>query len=176
MATLTKELSSQAGGVIIPDVPVPIEYSAQSNRLVSEIWFSAIQENMALAVMVLAKVLFGAALVSLVAISLPIVPTIGFYAAFSAGISILYFASLTDARGFRDAISLLVPAVFVLAVLLAAKGNPVLVGMTLFTHVVLAFSAGFSRSGGSLHRLGLWPVLFGVELVTLVLFMNQMAA
>lgn len=146
-----------------------------TDRLVTEIWLSGVRENMALMATVFSKAVLGILLCTLVAALMPHAPTTGFYAAFSAGISMLYLASLSDARGFRDVISLSVPSLFVLAVLLVAGTHPLLVGVTLFTHVFMAFIAGFSRAGGSLHELGLWPVLFGIELTVLVFYVNQLS-
>ncbi len=134
---------------------------------------SALRENAAITVSVISKTLLSALAVAVVAALLPYAPAISFYSAFSASLGLIYIASLAYARGFRDAIVLIMPTVLIFAVLGFDSHNVALVGLTLFTHVFLSFTAGFSRAGGSLRDLGLWPVLFGVELMMLIFFVEQ---
>ena len=100
-------------------------------------------------------------------------PGLSFLAAFSAGASLLYIGNLADVQRYRDAILFIVPALFIWSVLALDPGSAIIIGLALFTHVFLAFVATFSRTGGTLTELRLWPLLLGFYLTLLIyLVMN----
>ena len=95
-------------------------------------------------------------------------PGLPFLAAYSAGASLLYLASTADVERYRDGILLLVPTLFVWVMLGLGAANAAVVGLTLFTHVFLAFVGAFTRITGTLHVMRLWSLLLGLHLVLLV--------
>lgn len=121
---------------------------------------------------IVTKVVLGAAAMSAFAIVVG-QPGLPFFAALSAMFAILYLASASDADGVRDIVSLVVPSLFVWGILLINHQNPILIGLTLFTHVLQAFFSGFLQSSGSFKDLRLWPVLFGVSVAQLVWFVSS---
>jgi len=103
-------------------------------------------------------------------------PGLRFLAAFSAGASLLYIGNLADVQRYRDAIVFIVPALFIWSVLALDPGSAIIIGLALFTHVFLAFVATFSRAGGTLTELRLWPLLLGFNLTLLIyLVVNWLA-
>lgn len=133
---------------------------------------SALSENVALSLQVVLMAMLGAAIAWGSALVLPITPGLTFYAALSASVPVIYLANLADVRNVRDTIVCLVPGLMVWGILLYDVQNATLLGLTLFTHVMVAFFAGFSRVSGSLRDMGLWPVLFGFMGVSLMAFVE----
>lgn len=133
---------------------------------------SAFSENAAVSLAVVVKAVLGAAAAWLVSMVLPVAP-LTVFAALTATVPVIYLANLADVRNVRDAITSVVPALMVWSILFYDVRSATLVGLTLFTHVMVAFFAGFNRVSGSLGDLRLWPVLFGFMVVTLVFFVDQ---
>jgi hypothetical protein len=95
-------------------------------------------------------------------------PDLEFLAALSAGFALLYIANLADVERYRDAIAFTVPALFIWLVLAFDFHNAALVGLTLFTHLFMAFFGSFVRTTGGLSDLRLWSLLLGVYLASLI--------
>lgn len=134
---------------------------------------SAFNENAALSVDVFFRAVVGALAFWLVGYVLPVVPGLEFYAALSGSIAVLYVANLADVSGIRDTIISIVPALMVWGILMFDVQSAALIGLTLFTHLLMAFFAGFSKVSGSLRDLALWPVMFGGVGVTLAAYVEQ---
>ena len=164
MATATRSISP-VGEVSTPEI--------QSCLVSRSMLLSAFSENVSLTVDVITRAAIGALAFWLVGVSLPLSPGLEFYAALSASVGMLYFANLSDVKGVRDAIVTVVPAAMGWGILWFHVNNTALVGITLFTHLLVAFFAGFSKVSGSLKDLALWPVLFGGMSVTLAGFIEQ---
>lgn len=94
-------------------------------------------------------------------------PTLPFLAAFSGVGGLLYVANMADVERYRDSVLFLVPTLFIWVVLSLGAAQPVLVGLTLFTHVFLAFIGTFARVTGTLRQLRLWTLLLGFSLTLL---------
>ncbi|RLU01259.1 MAG: hypothetical protein D9N14_02665 [Ketobacter sp.] len=97
-------------------------------------------------------------------------PATSFYAALSAAISVLYIASLTDITRMREGLPLVAAAATNWALLGIDAGNVSLVMLSLATHVVMSIYAILSQHANSLRLLGLWPLLLGIELFSLLCF------
>ena len=152
MATTTRSIS-HVGDMSTPQVSTcPVSRS---------MLLSAFNDNAALTLDVVWRVMLGAALAWCGAVVLPVQPGLTFFAALSASISVLYVANLADVKSVRDGIMSVVPAALVWGILAYDAGNSALVGLTLVTHLLIALFAGFARVTGSLRDLALWPVLFG---------------
>lgn len=132
---------------------------------------SAFSENVAITLDVGLRSILGAAAAWIIALVLP-TPDMMFFAALSAALPVIYLANLGDVRNVRDAIVCIVPALMVWGILFYDVHNTSLLGLTLFTHVMVAFFAGFSRVSGSLSNMRLWPVLFGFMSVSLIAFIE----
>jgi len=158
MATTSRSIS-QLGEMSSPEF--------QSCPVSRRMLLSAFNENAAISIDVVARTIFGAALVWAVGALLVIKPGLPFFGAFSAALSMVYLANLTDVKSTRDAIVSVVPTLLVWGILYYDAASAALIGVTLFTHLLLAFFAGFARVSGSLRDLALWPVLFGGVSVTL---------
>lgn len=164
MATATRSIS-HVGEMSTPEI--------QSCLVSRSMLLSAFSDNAILSTVVVMRAVVGALVFWSLGASLPLSPGLEFYAALSAAIGLLYFGNLSDVKGARDAIVSVVPAIMVWGILTFDMNNAALVGVTLFTHLMVAFFAGFSKVSGSLRDLALWPVLFGGMAVTLAGFIEQ---
>lgn len=158
MATTTRSIS-QVGGMSSPEI--------QSCLVSRRMLLSAFSENAAISIDVVSRAIIGAVLIWSIGASLTLQPGLSFFAALSAALSVIYLANLVDTKSVRDAIVFVVPAFLVWGILYYDATNAALVGLTLFTHLLLAFFAGFARVSGTLRDLALWPVLFGGMCVAL---------
>lgn len=123
-------------------------------------------------VLALVRAIAGFAMVWFIGEQIVVLPEVNFYAACSASLVLIYFANLADVKSLRDAVFCLAPSILVLS-LLAFDINAGLVGVCLLTELLLAFFAGFSRISGTLKDLGLWPYLFGANLMLLINYVDQ---
>ena len=164
MATATRSIG-HVGDMSTPEI--------KSCLVSRSMLLSAFSDNVTLTIMVIMRAAVGALAFWGLGISLPLIPGLEFYAALSAAIGILYLANLSDVKSARDAIVSVVPATMVWSILIYDVNNAALVGVTLFTHLLVAFFAGFAKVSGSLRDLALWPVLFGGMGVTLLGFIEQ---
>lgn len=153
--------------------PDSLPLQTQDDSVLRHMLVSALNDNAATTVEVIIKALFGMALIMGGALLLPLQPGLMFYAAVSAALPMIYIANLADVHRARDVISFVVPTLFVWGVQIYDVRNEALLGLTLFSHVFLAFFVGFARTSGSVRDLGLWPALFGAELVMLVMYIDQ---
>lgn len=112
----------------------------------------------------------GGVLIALGALAAANWPGLSFLAAFSAMGALLYVANMADVERYRDGVLFLVPAIFVWVLLAWANTSPVAVGLTLFTHVFMAFFAAFANVTGTLRQLRLWSLLLGFSLTLLSYF------
>ena len=134
---------------------------------------SAFGERVVMALNVMLRVVLGGLLLWGVGGLLPLQPGLGFYGALSAAVGAIYLANLADVKGIRDTITSTVPAFLVWGILYFDVHNAALVGVTLFTHLMVTFFAGFARISGSLRDLSLWPVMFGGMAVVLADFIDR---
>lgn len=164
MATATRSIS-HVGEMSTPEI--------KSCLVSRSMLLSAFNDNVILTIVVIMRAAVGALAFWLLGLSLPLNPGLEFYAALSTAVGVLYFANLSDVKSARDAIVSVVPAMMIWGILIYDVNNAALVGVTLFTHLLVAFFAGFSKVSGSLRDLALWPVLFGGMGVTLLGFIEQ---
>ncbi len=118
----------------------------------------------------LGKILAGSFLVVIIAALIQYSPDTEVYAALSAAIALLYVAALADVSRAREGAILLIPAVVTWLLLAYDMSDPLLIGITLLGHTIVAFDAIVRRSANSLQELGLWPFLLGLELMAFTFF------
>src|SRR5690606_24820696 len=94
-------------------------------------------------------------------------PTLRCRAAFTGVGGLPSRANMAEVARYRDSVLFLVPTLLIWVVLRLGAAQPVLVGLTLFTHVFLAFIGTFARVTGTLRQLRLWTLLLGFSLTLL---------
>ena len=146
--------------------------SAELPTLIAPMFWSALREH------VLGWLDYGVRLALGIALGVGLLaaaqwPSLGFLAAFSAASGLLYLTNLGDVERYRDSILFVVPTLFIWVMLGIDADNAALVGLTLFTHVFLAFFASFARVTGALREMRLWPLLLGLDLSFLIYLVNS---
>lgn len=145
----------------------------QMDSLTGPMLSAALKENGLHVLWVVTRIVLAFLLVCLVTVVLQQYVQVNFYAAWSAMVAVLYLANMVDVVRLRDAVSLLVPGLFIWAALFYDATSAAIVGLTLFTHVVVAFFAGISRTSGSLRDIELWAYLLGAGVAVLGSFVTQ---
>jgi hypothetical protein len=116
-----------------------------------------------------------AATIACLALIIGAKPGAEFYAAFSASVTMLYIASLSDVSRLRDGIFLLAATAVILAPISYDHSNVQLVSLTLLTHLLIAFVSVITRARNTLSELNLWPLLFGLEFVVVAVYVSEWA-
>jgi len=156
----------------IETVAVPVKTRTTEASLISPMLVSAVRDH-ALSWLDNSVRFAVGALVAWGMLSLTQWPDLTFLAAFSAASAWLYIANLADVERYRDAVLFVVPALFIWVVLSLGADNPVLVGLSLFTHVFLSFVGAFAHHSGTLRMLRFWFVLLGFQLVLLIYLVSS---
>ena len=136
---------------------------------------SAFADNGKRGLVIVLKVLFGMGGVFVLGILLHPWVALPFYGAWSAAMVLVYLANLADVVRLRDVACVLVPGLMIALLLTYGADRPIFVGLSLFTHVTVAFYAGLNQISGSLKDLGLWSVLFGVNGVVFCCYALQVS-